>query len=285
MSLQVNKHEEAVNLFLYHFEKNNGEVAQNALDNPAIPAALKEKIRRIIAEKPVADVKQDLKTKIAAIKVELNHAFQSSDPKNIVFQDQTLTSLILSHLKCGKEVAKTVRTSQAFKLATESDEIIYFQLESITSINFDQLEELSQAHGMSYSEIIGYCTNLKKLSLSCSHINDVQLSAILKKVSPMLQDLYLSECPNLQNAPDLTNCLNLQVLSLSGCENLQNSPNLINCRNLQELYLKNCINLQNPPNLTNCTNLKELRLNGCINLLENLPDVSNCTDLHRYIQP
>ncbi|CAN6847703.1 unnamed protein product, partial [Brassica oleracea] len=114
-------------------------------------------------------------------------------------------------------------------------------------------------------------SNLVKLQMLGS-----KLQKLWEGVQPLegLKIMDLEGSKNLQEIPDLSKAINLEILHLNNCSSLVELPSTIQyLNNLEELNMQNCTNLEILPTEINLKFLDQLDLSGC-SQLRSFPDIS-----------
>lgn len=89
-----------------------------------------------------------------------------------------------------------------------------------------------------------------------------------------LKIMDLEGSKNLQEIPDLSKAINLEILHLNNCSSLVELPSTIQyLNNLEELNMQFCENLEILPQGVNLESLDRLDLSGC-SRLKSFPDIS-----------
>ncbi|KAL0684933.1 hypothetical protein Bca4012_051781 [Brassica carinata] len=114
-------------------------------------------------------------------------------------------------------------------------------------------------------------SNLVKLQMLGS-----KLQKLWEGVQPLegLKIMDLEGSKNLQEIPDLSKAINLEILHLNNCSSLVELPSTIQyLNNLEELNMQFCENLEILPQGVNLESLDRLDLSGC-SRLKSFPDIS-----------
>ncbi|MBA0877274.1 hypothetical protein Goshw_019579, partial [Gossypium schwendimanii] len=132
------------------------------------------------------------------------------------------------------------------------------------------------------------CSSLEKLHISsCRKLSKIGHGL---STSICLEELKLSDCPNLSSIPDLEGLSSLQILDISMCENLEIVPIGVQLSSLQKLHISSCRKLSKiGDGLSNSYFLEESKSSDCpnsssipdlkeISFLQIL-DISNCENL------
>ncbi|KAK8364827.1 hypothetical protein V6Z12_A02G008700 [Gossypium hirsutum] len=182
----------------------------------------------------------------------------SSCPKLSKIGDGLSTSIYLEELKL----------SDCPNLSSIPD------LEGFSSL---RILDISICENLEIVPIGGQCSSLKKLRISScrklSKIGDGLFTSIY------LEELKLSDCPNLSSTPDLERFSSLRILDISICENLEIVPIGGQCSSLQKLHISSCRKLSKiGDGLFTSIYLEELKLSDCPNL-SSIPDLEGFSSL------
>ncbi|MFQ6627798.1 hypothetical protein Gotur_007149, partial [Gossypium turneri] len=157
-------------------------------------------------------------------------------------------------------------------------------LEGLSSL---RIFDISICQNLEIVPIVGQCSSLKKLYISsCRKLSKIGDGL---STSTSLEELKLSDCPNLSSIPDL-GLPSLRILDISICQNLEIVPIRGQCSSLAKLHISSCRKLSKiGDGLSTSICLEELKLSDCPNLssipdLEGLPslrilDISICQNL------
>ncbi|XP_039156847.1 uncharacterized protein LOC104414063 [Eucalyptus grandis] len=99
-----------------------------------------------------------------------------------------------------------------------------------------------------------------------------------------LQELRLSDFPELVEIPGLGELELLMFLHIAMCDVIKQLPNLSKLKNLLRLEVKHCAKLRAVEDLTELKILKNVEIRNCMSL-EKLPDVSASTKLETEWTP
>ncbi|KAB2092139.1 hypothetical protein ES319_A02G008200v1 [Gossypium barbadense] len=182
----------------------------------------------------------------------------SSCPKLSKIGDGLSTSIYLEELKL----------SDCPNLSSIPD------LEGFSSL---RILDISICENLEIVPIGGQCSSLKKLRISsCRKLSKIGDGL---STSIYLEELKLSDCPNLSSTPDLERFSSLRILDISICENLEIVPIGGQCSSLQKLHISSCRKLSKiGVGLFIFTFLKELKLSDCPNL-SSIPDLEGFSSL------
>ena len=181
--------------------------------------------------------------------------------------------------------------------------------------NLVNAPDLSNGNNLTYEQFtFKNCTNLVNApifpnsitSMSGTYQNTNIVNAPDLPISLVSMESIFRNCHNLTNASPIPNSVIQMSQTFQGCSSLVNAPDLSNCTNLNYMFetFADCSSLVNAPDLSNCTNLDNMEscFSGCSNLvnapvipnsvtslsrtfwgcssLVNAPDLSNCTNLN-----
>ncbi|TYI38191.1 hypothetical protein ES332_A02G008600v1 [Gossypium tomentosum] len=130
-------------------------------------------------------------------------------------------------------------------------------LEGFSSL---QILDISDCHELETVPIRGRCLSLEKLHISsCQNI--IKIEDWLSTAT-CLEELKLSNFPNLSSILDFEGFSSLRILDISDCHELEIDW-LFTSTNLEELKLSNCPNLSSIPNLEGLSSLRILDISDC----------------------
>ncbi|MBA0670404.1 hypothetical protein Goklo_029571, partial [Gossypium klotzschianum] len=137
--------------------------------------------------------------------------------------------------------------------------------------------DISICENLEIVPIGGQCTSLEKLHISlCQKLSKIGDGL---STSICLEELKLSDCPNLSSIPDLEGFSSLRILDISICENLEIVPMGGQCSSLEKLHISSCRKLSNiGDGLSTSIYLEELKLTDCPNL-SSIPDLEGFSSL------
>ncbi len=164
-------------------------------------------------------------------------------PSNDPFEISELRSEIFSYFPVGsKEWINCTLVSKNWREAITDSALLKQQLQSIPSLTYKEIQNWQliskncYKKDLSIAEIIKECTNLKKLDLSNSSIDDHAFIDIISSVNDGLKEFHLKDCRELT-------CANFNRLTSLEKIDVRRCPELITIR-LNQLssltFLKIC---------------------------------------------
>ncbi|KAB2039437.1 hypothetical protein ES319_D02G009300v1 [Gossypium barbadense] len=200
----------------------------------------------------------------------------------------SLEEFCISECKDLSEIGGGLSTSTCLKELKLSGCANLSSIPDLEGFSFLRNLDISECSKLEIVPIRGRCSSLQKLHISsCRKLSKIGDGL---STSTNLEELKLSDCPNLSSIPDLEGFSFLRNLDISECSKLEIVPIRGRCSSLEKLHISSCQNLSKiGDGLSTSTNLEELKLSDCPNLssipdlegfsfLRNL-DISECSKL------